>query len=483
MKIKKHFLGHILLIAIISLLIIPACNKETELLEEFDVSDIDVFIWNGLRQYYLWVDEVPELAASAYNSDSELVQFLNAYNEDHEELFTDLLYSYGTIDKWSWIVDDYVALENFFQGITTSMGFEYGLKYIGTTDNVFGYIQYVVPDSPADVAGLVRGEIFTAIDGQILTENNYRSLLYNRDAYDISFADDTFTSNGKTISLTAAVVAENPIHYSEIMDVDGIKVAYLVYNGFTSTYDFELNDLFATYRAAGVQELILDLRYNGGGALLTTTYLASMIYGTETESIFSSRQYNELLQNYFEDQYGDSYFDNPFADEIGATEDLPSEAINTLNLSRLYVLSTKGTASASELLINGLNPYMDVVIIGTNTHGKYVGSVTLKDYNSEGDLNTSHTWAMQPIILKTTNSVGFSDFVDGFVPTVYTVEDFTNVLPFGDENDPLLKAAIDNIKGIPPTLSTKSFMYNDFIDSKDLKRFGKEMYVNQKLIK
>lgn len=486
MKAKIYFKRFLFLIMGIYLLILPACNKNNDSLiedPEIEVSEIDVFIWNGLRQYYLWVDDVPNLVDPLFNDESQLAQFLNTY-DDHEELFTDLLYRYGEIDKWSWIVDDYVELENLFQGITTSMGFEYGLVRISNSENIFGYIQYIVPDSPADDEGLTRGEIFISIDGQTLTINNYRELLFGRDAFAISFADivdNTITPNGKTVDLTAVVLHENPIHFSQIIDVDGTKVAYLVYNGFISTYDFDLNDLFGTYKTEGVQELILDLRYNGGGSVRSATYLASMIYDTDTDLIFTRSQYNNLLQDYLLNEYGSSFFDNPLLNEIAATDNNPAAPINTLNLNRLYVLSTSGTASASELIINGLNPYMDVVIIGTNTHGKYVGSITIKDYDSNGKLNPNHKWAMQPVVFKTTNSEGVSDFVDGFAPAVLAKEDLSNILPFGDANEPLLKAATDHIRGIAPFAFTKSVWYYDFVDSKDLKPFGKDMYSDQKL--
>ncbi len=480
MNIKSKIWKSIVLISLVFLFTLTACKKDQAVLDS-EISDIDSFIWRGLKQYYLWVDKVPNLVNPNLDDENQLAYFLNSYNEDHEALFYDLLYDYGSIDKWSWIVDDYVALENYFQGTTTSMGFEYGLVQINGTNSLFGFIQYVVPESPAAEANLTRGEIFTQIDGQALTISNYRDLLFSNSSFTISFADiidNTLISNGKIVDLTATVVNENPIHYSEIKDVDGVKVAYLVYNGFTSLYDFELNDLFSSYKTEGVQELILDLRYNGGGSVRTTTYLASMIFGTDTQKIFSRSQYNDILQEYLEAEYGSSFFDNTFLSEIEAVDDIPQAPINTLNLTRLYVLTTKGTASASELIINGLNPYMDVVIIGTNTHGKYVGSMTIKDYDASGKINSSHKWAMQPITFKTTNSEGYSDFVNGFAPTFFVDEDFGNLLPFGDENDPLFKAALDHIKGITPSATTKSILINTFIESKDIKRFGREMYRN-----
>lgn len=476
MKSTLYNYRQIFLMLAVMLISVSACKKND--VNDIELSEIDAFIWTGLNQYYLWKDQVPNLSDTRFQTDKQLTQFLKSYNENHELLFSNLLYEKGVIDKWSWIVDDYVALENYFQGVTTSMGFEYGLVKVANSDDVYGYIQYVVPNSPASSANLTRGEIFTKIDNQTLTLNNYQNLLRNRDAFEMSFADNTLTPNGKTVSLTAVVVNENPIHHSEIMDINGTKVAYLVYNGFTSTYDHELNTVFANYKAEGVQELILDLRYNGGGSVRTTVYLASMIYTTNTAELFAKNEYNDFLQNYYLGEYGSSFFDKRFLDEIEATDVSAASPINTLNLDRLYVLSTKGTASASELIINGLNPYLDVVIIGTNTHGKYVGSFTLKDYDTDGNLNLHHTWAMQPIVFKTTNAVGFSDYVDGFAPTVFMEENFRNILPFGDQNDPLLKAALNHIKGISNPSLMKSTQVKTIMNSKDLQPFSKDMYMD-----
>lgn len=467
----------IFFILIMLLFIIPACEKDEV---QHEVSDIDVFIWNGLRQYYLWVDQVPELDSDAYDSDSELVAFLNSFNGDHEGLFKSLLYQYDVVDKWSWIMDDYQELEDLLRGTTTSMGYEFGLRYInGSSGDLFGYVRYVIPGTPAGDAGMQRGQLFLQIDGTAITAENYSSLLFGSNSYEIYFADvdgSGFVLNGETAELTAEVVHENPIHHSEIIDVDGIKVAYLVYNGFTSPYDHDLNDLFAEFKTENIQQLILDLRYNGGGSVRTAAYLASMIYDTDTELVLSQSEYNTLIQEYLLNEYGESFFKNTLRDKVEATDTDAEASINTLNLDRVYVLTTNSSASASELIINGLDPFMDVIIVGTNTSGKYAGSITIKDYDGEGNLNRSHRWAMQPIVFKTSNSLGVSDYVDGFAPSIEVIEDVRNILPFGDENEPLLKAAIDDIRGLSPKTKSVFFEYVRFKDSKDMKPFGKEMF-------
>ncbi|MDD4010234.1 MAG: S41 family peptidase, partial [Fermentimonas sp.] len=110
---------------------------------------------------------------------------------------------------------------------------------------------------------------------------------------------------------------------------------------------------------------------------------------------------------------------------------------------RLYVLTSGWTASASEFIINGLKPYMDVILIGETTYGKNVGSITLYEEN-----DPKNKWGMQPIVVKFANSLGFSDFTAGFAPN-YEVDEFENLYlyEFGDSNDPLLGTALSNITG------------------------------------
>ena len=245
-----------------------------------------------------------------------------------------------------------------------------------------------------------------------------------------------------------------------------------------------MNDAFGEFKNAGVQELILDFRYNGGGSILTSTYLASMIYGTYTNQIYCVTQYNDKLDEYFRNKYGAEYFNDRFESTIAGQDGAANVPINSLNLNRVYIITTSGSASASELVINGLKPSIDVVLVGENTHGKYVGSFTIKDYDDFGNLNPNHKWALQPITLKIANSLGVSDYVDGFAPNFYAEEDIANLLPFGDENEPMLKAALDAIAGVAQFKSYEPRMhYEKVADSKDLVPHKKEMYYEGNLLK
>jgi C-terminal processing protease CtpA/Prc len=453
----------LLLAFILVLLLVSSCKKEElppapEIIKE--ASDVNKFIHSGLSTYYFWEGQVPALYNPAYaNNKDSLNAFLNKY-QDPEKLFYSLLYKYGEIDKFSFIVDNSAVIDDWIAGISESIGMDFRLYYIRSgSEDLVGVIRYVLKDSPAARAGLKRGDLFTMIDGQQLTSANYQTLLFTHKTYTIGFASFNgtgFTSNGRTITVTAVSLMENPIYLDTVLNVGGIKVGYLVYNAFTNSYDsllntsydIELNNIFGRFKNENIQKLILDLRYNGGGSVNSAIYLASMIYSTNTGLVFCKTQYNAILTNYYYDKYGQNFFKNYFLNTIAKTSKTPETEINSLGLNEVYVIATSETASASELLINGLKPYISVKQVGGNTYGKNVGSFTIKDWiDNQGNVNPNHNWAMQPVVLKIANSQDFSDFTSGLVPDISAKEYTAEMLPFGDPNEAMLKACLDNIKG------------------------------------
>ena len=443
-----------------------------------DAGIINKFIYNGLKDYYLWVDKVPNLVAAKYSITDSLNYFLNTYT-DHNKLFNDLLYP--TLDKWSFIVDNSQTITNWIMGISETMGYDFMLSRIGTSDNLFGFVRYVYKGSPAEKAGMKRGDLFLAINDMPLTVSNYQTLLFTYSTYKIAFASITnnyISSNGKTVTMTAVQMQENPILVDTVLNVNNLKVGYLVYNGFNSDFDLQLNDVFGKFKSAGIDRLVLDLRYNGGGSVQTAVYLASMIYGTSKSQVFFKRQYNTGLQDYFVGMDGVASLSQGFTDSI--TTSTPKAKINTLNLRKLYVITSDNTASASELLINGLKPYMDIVNVGTNTAGKYVASATIQDWDNNGVVNPNDPWAMQPIIVKMSNSLGVSDFVNGLVPDIKSTEDIANLMPFGDQGETMLNVVLNNLKGATlVTYKSKAAALglNNVYDALAHKPFAKEMYV------
>lgn len=453
-----------------------------------DTSIINRFIYNNLQVYYLWVDSVPALTAQKYTIKDSLNAFLNSY-ADPQMFFSNLLYKYNTVDKWSFLVNNSKIIDNWIQGISETMGYDFMLARIGTSGDVFGFVRYVFKGSPAEKAGMKRGDLFMQVNDQQLTVSNYQTLLFTTLTYKLSFATITgdnvsgrkITLNGRTVNMTAITMQENPIELDTVLNINNTKIGYLVYNEFNAAYDLQLNQVFKKFKDAGISKLVLDLRYNGGGSVQTATYLASMIYGTTTSKVFIKNQYNTEVQAYLTATYGANYFNTYFTDKILKTTTTAETPINTLNLTKLYVITSSNTASASELLINGLKPYLQVVNVGTNTAGKYVASITVKDWDANGVVNPKNNWAMQPIVLKFYNSQGVSDFRNGLVPDVNLQEDFTNLIAFGDQNETLLKGVLNDIKGLPQTgmlLKSADPGLTKVFDAQDQRPFAKQMYVN-----
>lgn len=452
-------------------LILFTCFSLTSCFEDNDdnlisTSDINDFVWKGMNTFYLYKDEIVNLANDRFASDEDYNVYLNSF-PDPRILFESLIYERETIDRFSVIVPDYIALEQQFQGTSVSNGMEFGLFRFNASDSqIYGYVRYVLPNTSAEASNLKRGDIFYAVNGTPLTIDNYRNLLLASNSYSIALgtynnngtpavADDTITPTETSIALTKAPYTENPIYLHTVLNLGAEKVGYLMYNGFTGTdqFDSELNAVFSEFQSAGISDLVVDLRYNGGGSVNTAIWLSSMITGQFTGELLVSEEWNSAIQAQILASDPESLL-NPFVDQMIKTnsndEVVFQENINHLNLNKVYVLTTGSTASASELVINGLNPYIDVVQVGTTTVGKYQASTTLYDSPNfrRSEANPSHTYAMQPLILKSINSVGFTDFDNGLVPQISIGENFGDLGVLGNVNEPLLAAALADIQGL-----------------------------------
>ncbi|MBT8296624.1 MAG: peptidase S41 [Gramella sp.] len=421
--------------------------------------EIENFIYNGLSEIYLYKADVPELNDDYFSSLNDKNEFLAA-SDSPEDLFKDLT---STADKFSFITEDFNMLEDRFNGVSGATGIKYGIGRITGTNNVFGIIRYILPGTSAASQGLKRGDIFTEINGQKLTASNFSNLI-DKSQFTINVGyvqDGQIVLTERQVQLSDDVYTENPVYITKVFELEGRKIGYLMYNSFIANFDDELNNAFGDFKAAGVTDLVLDLRYNGGGSVVSATDLASMITGQFKDEIFIKEQWNAKYQDFYESQNPEALL-NRFDDKLRT-----GASINSLNLSEVYVLTSSSSASASELIINGLEPYINVVQVGDRTVGKFQASVTLydsEDFRKAGASN-NHTYAMQPLVFKSVNAAGKSDYVNGLEPDIEYVEDLNNFGELGQPNEALLEVAINAILGRPETQRSK-------LDRLDFERLG-----------
>jgi len=424
------------------LLIVAACKEKTY--EPF-TSDAEVnhWIYDQMKLWYYWEDKLPA------NPDYQL---------SPDSFFNSLLYTFDAGqrpdgDRFSWIQNNVDELTSSLSGETVTLGLEYRITASATVGRTFGTVLYTLPGSPSDVAGLKRGDIFTQINGTDVTSSNYRTLLSGTGEKKFTVAKYNAASNTFDSIATAAATPvrfqEDPVHFYTVKTIGGKKIAYLVYHQFYPSsngtsdkkYDKKLESVFEDFRKQQVSELILDLRYNSGGYVSSAIHLASLIARSVTDqNIFAIKEYNPEITRVLKKKYGAGYFEDHFSRK--------EQNIGSL-IDRVYVLTSRRTASASELLINGLTPYMPVKVVGETTLGKNVGSVTLSDDKKRTK------WGLQPIVSKSFNSLKMSEYTAGFEPDYPTAEGIW-IYPYGDEQDPLLQAAISAITGSPSSTARKA---------------------------
>ncbi len=444
--------------------------EDPKTIEDYPVQN---FMWTAMNYFYFWQADVDDLQDTRFSTEEEYIQYLSENSNPEDFFYNELCYNHyqnvgdaAATDRFSYLSDNYKDLVAGFSGISKSNGLEFGLSRFFDSDDVFGYVRYIVPNSNAATKDIKRGDLFTGVNGQTLNIYNYYDLLFgDADSYTLNMAEidnNVITSNNVSVSLTKEEnLQENPILIKKVIEHNGFKTGYLMYNSFIANYDEQLNDAFGEFNTQNIDNLILDFRYNGGGRVSSAIQIASSVYGTQTDQLFLKARYNNKIQSTFNEGEGENNF-------IDITID--GSEINALNLNKVYIITSGSTASASELVINGLEPYIDVVQIGTTTVGKNEFSLTFVDdlengyfYSSEREdnINPDNQWAIQPLLGRNENVDGFSDYTTGLLPDYELAEDIANLGVLGETTEPLLELTLNTIAG---TTSKRNFTPNYPVD-------------------
>ncbi len=419
----------------------PDCEQCPAVNEYAEIND---WILENMEVYYFWNEQIPG------NTDKTLEP--SAY-------FESLL---SKEDRFSWIQDNSTELVNSLAGVNTEAGYEFYIFRISGADDFdwIGCVTYIKPGSPAESENIQRGDFFLKINGILMQDSNVFDLLAQiSQPHTITkafFSENTIYER-ETISFRVVEYKENPIFLDTIYTVNNKKIGYFVYNFFAQdngdgslSYEKELNNLFGKFKTNAADELIVDLRYNGGGTVSTSIALASMISNCNSTQLFGTETYNPYLHGVYQQWYGKDYNKIYFVNSLErysngqVVERIP---INQLGLKRVYLIVSDFTASASELIINGLKPYMEVILVGETTVGKNVGSYSI--YEDDPVKQKKNSWGMQPIVLKYENSLGFSDYVNGFTPDIklHELDDNFVLKPLGETDELLLSTTIKYIFG------------------------------------
>jgi C-terminal processing protease CtpA/Prc len=352
-----------------------------------------------MKEYYYWFNLMPSVTKENYADPYEILEALR----------------YREIDKWSFVADydDFIAeMEGTFVG--------HGFR-IGLDKSLNARIAMIYNNSPLYLEGVRRGWIVKKINGYDIA-----SILLSNDgeAYQNAIGPATAgvtnififqkpDGTEVTISSTKQSFTINTVILYDTLHLSSGITGHLVFESFILPSKEELETAFAFFKANNVQDLILDLRYNSGGYLSIAQQLANYIAGdSKAGTTFAKLTYNAKNQQY----------NSTFAFEKSSFP---------LSLSRLAVISTRLTASASEAVMNGLKPHLNLVSIGDTTTGKPMGM---------NGWTCAKKYFFWPVTFKIVNSLNEGEYYDGIVPAKVATDDITH--DFDDRNEECLKEAI-----------------------------------------
>ncbi len=351
-----------------------------------------------IRYWYYWADDIPQqLPTENYANLSELL-----FAVEHPQ------------DRYSGVFDlDFI--KQIFQGTPEDFGFG------GEAFDAFGslVIGYVYAQSPAGKAGMTRGCKILTINDQVPSSygTNLPTILAQPTLnFLIEFPDQTT----QEIALTKASYKTNPMLYHTVIQEDDKNIAYLVLNSFVGVENHELDAVFADFKNQNATDLIVDVRYNGGGYLSTVNHLANLVFPARYENYaFVRSRFNTARQA----EFGEN-----------TVFYILNRQANSLNINRLVVITTANSASGSEVLVNNLRPYMTVKTVGSRTYGK-------PTFNRLYEIDNYGLYLTLGI---TGNVEGKANYFEGIPADANADDDQTKA--FGNPEEASLKEALHYIK-------------------------------------
>ncbi|MGM1428661.1 S41 family peptidase [Sphingobacterium lactis] len=384
--------------------------KKSESLEPLSQTELELMDMTYLYGLYLslWTEKLPQPEPLA-NGDPNLRKYTEKFRSAEEVL--ESLKVRTQFDRFSFIDRGGRVSEEIQEGVHVETGAMPIYLRSGNNGNLF--IKLVQKGSPAEAAGLKRGMQVISINGNTKMDYRTDSLQGFSNFYKF-YSGENLTlvvkpegqTQTRTINLRGAPYKLNPILTSKVVESTAGKVGYFAYTSFIAVQDtagkkteyyYALENMFTDFQSQGIKELVVDLRYNGGGAVNTAEFLANMLVPVAHGK---AKMYEYKVNKYL---VGEGLTKEGKA--FGPTN---FNKTNTLNLERIYFLATKSTASASELLMNSLAPYMDVQIITINnegTYGKPVGFFPVTEEKSKADI---YITSFQMI-----NNDGYGDYFTG----------------------------------------------------------------------
>lgn len=438
------------------------------------------FAREALEIYYYWNEEISK----------DLNQLDPEKNSDPIATVEKIRYHDGTdeIDKWTMLTDNMDEFTSSVEGVTTTYGYTPKVYLLSEDSNeVIAAVAFVSENSPAEKAGIKRGDLIYKIDGKTLTTENYLDLFYSSQIK-LSLAKlvgNTITPTTE-LSLEAVKMYENPILCDSVYNFNGKKVGYLAYSSFDLKSIPELINICKEFKNEGIKELILDLRYNGGGYVITENVLASMFapqVNVTNKDVFEKEDYNEFFTKYYE-QEGISTITR-FQTEYNY-EDMDlnvSTKDANIGLEKIYGIITGNSASASEALLSGLMPYMDIELIGEQSHGKYCTGWMLAAEDAYDKVpQVIKDWGIYVMVSIYKNVNDETPCMpNGLKPNVEAeVKDNPlETYQLGDENEAMLRVALEKAGKVYPASRTQETYTPDLkaIDTPKKANFGRRIII------